>query len=86
MHNNKSDELLHCLRRYEVPLLHAVALLARLRGVSLNQIARSAGLHRNSLYHALAGRVCPSAGVRETVTRMLGVDPWEIYERSEEDG
>ena len=86
MHNNKPSELLRCLRRYEVPLLHAVALLARLQGVSLSQIAHSAGLHRNSLYHALVGRVRPSAGLRETVTRTLGVDPWKIYERSEENG
>lgn len=79
MHIVDPRELLAAHCALGVPLQHSVALLSRLRGVSLAHVARRAGCHRNGLYQALVGQVQPSARLRQALLAELGVDPWEIH-------
>lgn len=77
MHSVDLQELMRAHARLDVPLVHTVALVARLRDVSLSALAREAGCHRNSLYQALVGDIRPPTRLRDVVVEKLGIDPWE---------
>ena len=71
--------LLEVHRECGVPLQHAVALIFRVKRLSLNSVAVDAGYQRTSLYKALAGEIVPPVPLRTTIRLCIGVDPWEVY-------
>ena len=76
MHSVDVQELMRVHARLGVPVVHTVALVARLRHVSLSALAREAGYHRNSLYQALVGDIRPPQRLHDVVIQKLGIDPW----------
>ncbi|HHQ42878.1 MAG TPA: hypothetical protein ENK20_11395 [Chromatiales bacterium] len=63
-----------------VPLEAALWLLARVRGVGLQQLAAAGGCSRQLLYYAARGERSAPPALRQAARRLLGVDPWAVWE------
>lgn len=77
---NAATEIMSVLRKHQVPLQPSVAMLCKIQGVKLHWVAERCGLHRNSLYKALAGEVSPSPVLVQSVKEVLGINPWQFGE------
>ena len=74
----ETKQLLETLCQHGIPLTLSVPFLIRAQGLAVQEVASSAGCHRNVLRMALEGRRKPPVKLREAVRKLLGCDPWEI--------
>lgn len=78
LNKQASEEILAVLGKHDVPLQHSVALLCKMRGVTLTEVAKACGCHRNLLYKALAGEIAPNNELVTGVAAFLGMNPWKL--------
>ncbi|MCI0667557.1 MAG: hypothetical protein L0Y43_05840 [Methylococcaceae bacterium] len=83
MNSRQVERILRLHTECGIPLQHSVAMLFRVKGVSLGTAAKQAGYQRTYLYKTLSGELAPSPRLRETMESMLGVDPWAIHASGE---
>jgi len=76
MNNTSAAEILTVLCKHEVPLQHSVALLCKVQGKTLTDIAEASGFHRNLLYKALSGGTRPNSKLQKAVEQALDINPW----------
>jgi len=59
-----------------IPVGDIIALLLRQQGVGLSDVAKKARVHRSFVSKVFAGERNPAC-IKETVSGVLGFDPWE---------
>ena len=74
------EAVARALAEQGVALDAALSLLARVRGVSLQSVAAAAGCGRQFLYAAARGWHPAPPALRQAARRLLGVDPWAVWE------
>lgn len=72
------SEILIFLLSRDVSLVHSMHLTCDVTGVSLKQVADSAGIGRGHLYQMLRGTRRVSVPAREAFMCLLGIDPWSL--------
>lgn len=73
---------MYLLIGYEVELAHIAHLLCDVTGISLKQIADSAGIGRGHLYMMLRGIRPVSTSARQAFIESMGIDPWCIQDHA----
>ena len=64
--------------RHGVPLQHTLTLICHARRDRLSELTKRCGVHRNTLYKALAGETKPSKYLIQTLSQELeGINPWQ---------
>lgn len=64
--------------RHGVPLQHTLTLICHARRDRLSELTKRCGVHRNTLYKALAGETKPSTYLIQTLSQELeGINPWQ---------
>lgn len=65
-------------KRHGVPLQHTLTLICHARRDRLSELTRRCGVHRNTLYKALAGETTPSEYLIKKISQELeGLNPWQ---------
>jgi lambda repressor-like predicted transcriptional regulator len=73
---NKADDFRYLTER-GYAFGNVVAFFLKDAGWSLADIAKTAGVTRSMMVHAVAGRR-QADRVRETLSKALGFDPWKV--------
>jgi hypothetical protein len=75
--NHRIKEIWDVHRRHHVPLSITVPFLLKLEGWEIGETAQAAGYTRAYLHLVLVRGLEPPHRLRQTITKRLGIDPWE---------
>lgn len=74
--NARVNKLLASLQENHIPIHLSVALVCKLKGINMTELAEDGGRHRSYLRQTLTGVFQPADDFRQHITDRLGADPW----------